>query len=451
MSVEALPEPVRQRLGSATRAVIWSAFLLRCGQSAATVIIGFYLESLRRGGVRLGFDIGPQHFGAAIVASLLLSSSYFWELLVAPIMGALSDRYGRKPFIILGPLIGLIGIQVYPLSGILGVLFLARALEGVSAATLTPATLGFLADTTAGTNEARGRTMAYYEIAVLVGIGSGYALGGFMWQALGIHAFRSAGGLYLLSILVVWVWVSHTWQIRHTERIGLADYLSVMRQPRVLRFAPAWLCVTAVIGLWFNNVVFQLAGPRRAGQLLTGGMTGGQVSLIMGMFVLVLIVGTFGWSRLFGRFRFKTTIMFIALCGMFVVCLDLLVLNHRGNDSIWWFAGLLPILGISIAVESGFTPAALAYLADITEDFKADRGVIMGLYSIILSVGAVTGGVAGGPFAQAWGLDGMIFLTLMLAVAAMVTMVLLQRADALHRLASPTQPKITPESSPAPA
>jgi MFS family permease len=130
--------------------------------------------------------------------------------------------------------------------------------------------------------------------------------------------------------------------------------------------------------------------------------------------------------------------MITALVGMFVVCIDLLVLNHRGDDSPWWLVGLLPVLAVAVATESGFTPAALAYLADITEDFQADRGVIMGLYSIFLSVGEVAGGVAGGPFAQAWGLDGMIFLTLILAGASMVTVLLLRRADAAHTVPSPT-------------
>jgi MFS family permease len=424
-TAEASPPGLPRR---AVNAVIWSAFLLRSGQSAASVIIGFYLATLRNEGVAV----------VAIVASLLLSSSYAVELVVAPVMGALSDRYGRKPFIIAGPLIGLAAIQIYPIAGLLPVLFLARSLEGVSAATLTPATLGFLADNTAGTHETRGKTMAYYEIATLVGIGAGYALGGRLWQMLGINSFRAAAGLYLLSALVVWIWVSHTHQVRRLQQTRLIDYLNVIRLPRILRFAPAWLCVTAVIGLWFNNIVFQLAGPKHPNQLLTGGMSGNQVSTIMGLFVVVLIAGTFAWSRLFGRFQQKTTIMITALVGMFVVCIDLLVLNHRGDDSPWWLVGLLPVLAVAVATESGFTPAALAYLADITEDFQADRGVIMGLYSIFLSVGEVAGGVAGGPFAQAWGLDGMIFLTLILAGASMVTVLLLRRADAAHTVPSPT-------------
>ena len=46
---------------------------------------------------------------------------------------------------------------------------------------------------------------------------------------------------------------------------------------------------------------------------------------------------------------------------------------------------------------SGFTPAALAYLADITEDYAGDRGAIMGLYSVFLGVGQFVGVIAGRP------------------------------------------------------
>src|SRR5690242_5027153 len=104
MTAEVAERPLPSRVLSAVRAVIWAAFLLRSGQSAASVIIGFYLAMLRAEGAPV----------VAIVASLLLSSSYAVELFVAPVMGALSDRYGRKPFIIVGPLVGLLALQIYP-------------------------------------------------------------------------------------------------------------------------------------------------------------------------------------------------------------------------------------------------------------------------------------------------------------------------------------------------
>ncbi len=436
-----LIEGVQQRVGAAVRAVIWSAFLLRCGQSAGGVIIGFYLAHLH-----LRHEAAAPV--AASVAALLLSTSYAVELFVAPLMGSLSDRFGRKLFIILGPLIGLVAIQVYPLSTLLPILFLARGLEGLSAATLSPATLGFLADNTTG-HEGRGKTMAYFEIATLVGIGSGYALGGVLWQSLELNAFRAAGALYFLSALVVWVWVSQSNQIRRVHRPGFGAYLAVIRQPRIVRFAPAYLCITSVIGLWFNNVVFQLAGPKHPHQLLTGGMTGRQVSMIMGLFVVVLILGTFAWSRLFGFFVDKTTIMLMALVAMLGVCGDLAVLNHRTDQGIGWFLVLIPLLAVGVGIESGFTPAALAYLADITEDFHEDRGIIMGLYSVILSVGGVLGGVVGGRFAQAWGVDGMILLTALLASASMITVLMLRRSDARFRSGSPPPKALSASPSPA--
>ena len=45
------------------------------------------------------------------------------------------------------------------------------------------------------------------------------------------------------------------------------------------------------------------------------------------------------------------------------------------------------LLLIGIFAESSFAPAALAYLADISEDAAKDRGLLMGLYSVFLGLG----------------------------------------------------------------
>ncbi len=416
------------RTSAPLRAVIWSVFLLRCGHSSAAVIVGSYLAFLERSG----------HAGvSAIVAAILLSSAYGVELFVAPLMGALSDRFGRKPFIILGPLIGLVALQVYPLAATLPLLFFARGLEGLAAGTLTPATLGFLADHTSGAIEKRGKTMAYYEIATLIGMAGGYAIGGPMWQWLQTGGFRLAAVLYVASAALVWLGVSRSTKAPTiSKRTRFSDYWKVVKQPEILHFAPAWLAVTAIVGLVFNNIVYQLSGPHHPGQALTGGMSGTEVSAVMGGFTAALIIGTFIWSRFFSRFPRKTNIMLISLGGMFLVCSILLILNHRtvGDFPV---ALLLPELLIGIGIESGFTPAALAYLADISEAFPEDRGAIMGLYSIFLSVGAVVGGVVGGPFAQRWGLDGMIFVTVLLSTVSLVTVLRLRS----HEVVGAPQPK----------
>ena len=47
-------------------------------------------------------------------------------------------------------------------------------------------------------------------------------------------------------------------------------------------------------------------------------------------------------------------------------------------------------------VLAGATPAALGLLADISERFPADRGAIMGLYSVFLAIGQISGALIGG-------------------------------------------------------
>ena len=50
---------------------------------------------------------------------------------------------------------------------------------------------------------------------------------------------------------------------------------------------------------------------------------------------------------------------------------------------------LIVVAGIGLFVLAGATPAALGLLADISEEHPADRGAIMGLYSVFLAIGQI--------------------------------------------------------------
>src|SRR5439155_16041196 len=94
---------------------------------------------------------------------------------------------------------------------------------------------------------------------------------------------------------------------------------------------------------------------------------------------------------------------------------------------VMWIVLLL----VGIFAESSFAPAALAYLADISEDAAKDRGLLMGLYSVFLGLGQLLGSGLGGVYAQIWGFDGLIYLTLLLGFVALVALLMLFRLEKL--------------------
>jgi len=87
------------------------------------------------------------------------------------------------------------------------------------------------------------------------------------------------------------------------------------------------------------------------------------------------------------------------------------------------------LLMVGVFAESSFAPAALAYLADISEDAAKDRGLLMGLYSVFLGLGQLLGGGLGGVFAQVWGFDGLIYLTALLGFVALISLLILFRLE----------------------
>src|SRR5581483_3544545 len=114
---------------------------------------------------------------------------------------------------------------------------------------------------------------------------------------------------------------------------------------------------------------------------------------------------------------------------VYLACIALFGINHRGPGNDGLLYAWLPVLLVGIFAESSFAPAALAYLADISEDAAKDRGLLMGLYSIFLGLGQLIGNGLGGVFARSWGFDGLIYLTAILGIVALVALLVLYKKD----------------------
>jgi DHA1 family multidrug resistance protein-like MFS transporter len=125
----------------------------------------------------------------------LLTSIYpFFQLLFVVLWGRLSDKYGRKPIIIVG-LIGFIVMQLLTgLATSLTMLYVARILGGIFTSAVIPVSNAYLSDITS--REHRTKIMAWSGVAISSGVIFGPVLGSFLSQT-NLHFKFSLGILHL--------------------------------------------------------------------------------------------------------------------------------------------------------------------------------------------------------------------------------------------------------------
>lgn len=408
-----------------TIAVLLGTLLLRIAGGVATGTLNFYLKSFGLEGLEVGF---------------VAAGYYATELLLAPVFGALTDRVGRKALVVVAPVVGAIALLLYPLTSSLWVLFLIRVIEGISAAAAIPATLGYLSDLTDGSPH-RARLMGAYEIVTLLGItGGGIVLAPLLWGALGTSSYPFLALVYILGALV-FAFLLPNIGVKVHKRRAFADYLRALGNRRLVRFLPAWISATGVIGLWLVHVQNLLSKGKAlevsSSQALLGAFTPAEVSKYLAWFAVAFLGGLYYWAT-HSKTERRTTPMLIAGGGLLLISISWWMLNHPeilgaplitlpvlGAVNLWF-----PVLLIGAFLQAGFTPMALAYLADISEDFPEDRGVVMGLYSIFLAGGNLIGGsLLGGVFVSALRLDGVILLTFLFTLMAFFSVMNIRRVS----------------------
>lgn len=124
----------------------------------------------------LPYFVQAQDGGAAIAGAL--SSLYaFAQLFAGPILGALSDRFGRRPVLLVCLLGTSFGYLMLGLANSLPLIFLAVLIDGLTGGNLTTA-YAYIADVT--TSENRARSMGMVGAAFGLGLMAGPALGGLL-------------------------------------------------------------------------------------------------------------------------------------------------------------------------------------------------------------------------------------------------------------------------------
>jgi MFS family permease len=423
-------------------AVLVGTFTLRLSTGLTGGLLVFYLARV----------VGAGEFTlAALTAAFFIA-----ELLLSTPFGMLSDRFGHHRLMQIGPVFGAIAVILTWATTDTTIIGATRLLEGASSAVSVPSILGFIAMVTAGDELLRGRMSARFEGATLAGLGVGFVVAGVLydgipnvWPGLGRHGFLVNAVIYAISFCIYRFGVEDPASEKATLRAphyGWRRYASLLLGSHVWLLAPTWIAINAALGLWTSQTIFQLIkepSAKFSDQMLMGGFVGSQIAAALAVGLVVFFAGLAFWGDRFKRFR-RTTIILYGIGGGAAAIAAALLINHSADQSIVLRLSYGVIALGGVFVLAGATPAALGLLADVSESYPADRGAIMGLYSVFLAVGQITGSFIGGAAGQRFGIDGILIATLGLLLVACVP---LARLRAFEHIVGAPAPRMEPGPS----
>jgi MFS family permease len=391
--------------------MLLATFVLRVSTAITGIMLVFLIDEMTR-----HRGTGPE------TISLLTGGFYATELVGAILFGVLADRYGRKVIMLLGPLFGGVAVFMTGLTTHLPVLFVTRLLEGSSTAASIPSTLGFIAAETAEDEGLRGKVVSLFELVSLGGmLAVGPAFGSILWENLGRSAFFLNCAFYALALCLYAYGVSEVPRDRRADisapavpvdrGVALSRLWRIVMSRKVLLFAPTWLAINAILGLWALQAPLLLKGNiQDSSQFLMKGVSPSTIGFGEAILAVVFGAGLLFWGLVYARFR-RTTMILLGVGAFVVMTCDVLAINHLGGTSTTLLIALGGVGMVGLFVMSGATPAALGLLADVSEGFEEDRSAIMGMYSVFLGVGQVIGAAVGGLAASWKGIDGLIVAT----------------------------------------
>ena len=412
-----LPTPETVALPRRLAIVIGANALLRMSGGASGVLVGLYLADLANHGAALS---------VALVGTLA-AVSFGAELVAAVPMGILADAVAPRFLMAGGALLAGGATMVFGLTREVSVFFVSRALEGFAVAVSMPAMLAHLSDATAGNAPRRARVMSVFELSLLGGLALGGLVGSQLWGAIGPRAFLVLALLYTIGSVVLFA--AGTGSPAQGSHAALAGFGRALREPALRRLTPMWLCMNVILGLWLGpTFFFLLTRESSSGQLLAGLLATAPQDLgwVLLGYSLILGVGLVGWSVMLPRVPVVLA-MRISLLAMLVVSAGLFLLNHAAGQPLAFRWALTAFLATAVMVESGFTPAALSLLAGAV-GAQVGRGAAMGIYSFLLSLGALLGNGMAGLLGQRFAVDGLIVATFVLAAVALLLLFRLERA-----------------------
>jgi multidrug resistance protein len=358
-----------------------------------------------------------QHFDASAVAIGFLASSFaICQLVASPVLGKLSDRFGRRPVLIFSQAGTLLGLLLMAFANQLWILFAARIIDGITAGNL-PLAQAAIADVTAPKDRAR----AFGIIGVAFGIGLilGPAVSGLLAAYDWVYPIYCAAGLSFLSIVTTWFLLpeapppagtpenaGESWLRRGV--LGALSFFGLFKRP-----ALAFLLGQFFVFVFAFAYFAQGIGLFSQGRLTWAGEPFGPTEVGL-TFAYCGVLGIVIQGRLIGRLVSWLGESRLVQVGFFCDVTGYAVLGFSSNLLIFLLACTLFSFG-----NSTLRPSLTSLVTQRAG--RAEQGAVLGVMGSLQSIGQVVAPPLGGVLIDGelltwWGLGLSLICVLGLVV-----------------------------------
>ncbi|MGS0692104.1 MFS transporter [Shewanella sp. 30m-9] len=308
-------------------------------------------------------------------------------------MGILSDKFGRKPIILIGLLIFALGSLVAANADTIYGVVAGRALQGMGA--IAAAVLALAADLTR--DEQRTKVMAIIGMCIGFSFALSLLVGPIVAQHLGLSGlFFMTAGLALLGMLIVQLLVPNP-----ISQAPKGDTVAAPEKLKRMLFDPQLFRLDA--GIFILHLVLTAVFVALPLDLVDAGLAKEEHWMLyfpafMGAFFLMVPLIIIGVKRnnTKGMFQVALIIMMVALGSMAMFANNLVALS---------IAVVLFFTGFNYLEAS--LPSLIAKFCPV-----GDKGSAMGVYSTSQFLGAFCGGLLGGGAYQLVGASGVFSVAL---------------------------------------